>query len=126
METNVVATNEEFLDSGHGALSCEFGDTRARHLSCRSLLGLLGNVETVAFGLPDVKVFALEVMADCRRWRGLMSVIEHFPHPNAMGIPGLYDRYFLGCLRDEETYPNWVQNLQPMNGVSGRLSKCSS
>jgi len=122
----LVATNDEFLDVRHDALSCDFVETRARHLSCLSLLGLLGNVETAAFGLPGVKMFALEVMADCRCWGGLMSVIEHFPHLNAMGIPGLYDRYFLGCLRDEETYPNWVQNLQPMNGASGRLSKCSS
>jgi len=75
-------------------------ETRARHLSCRFLLGLLGNVETAAFGLPGVKMFALEVMADCRRWGGLLSVIKHLPHLNAMDIPGLYNRYcyFLGCL----------------------------
>ena len=66
--TNLVGVDNKVLKVCHETLLCEWLHTRNRRSSFRALPG---DIEAVAFGLPDVIVFTFEVVANCRRWGGL-------------------------------------------------------
>lgn len=63
-------------------------------------------MDAAAFGIPDVRMFTFEVGTNCRCWGGLWSVVEQFPHLDAIGIPESRRYEFSDCRIDNETYPN--------------------
>ena len=66
--TNLVITDNKFLESYHETLLCKWFFTPTRRVSCVILV--VGNVEMTAFRLSNNIMFVHKVCAKCRCQRG--------------------------------------------------------